>query len=82
VFREETKRKTERGRERKREKERRSSQFLAVRCRQIIIRIFMRRSGQEGGTTGRVQSNQLHACSLIRETARHDDQKLRLGSEA
>jgi hypothetical protein len=42
-----------------------------LRCRQIIIRILMRRSARK---EGRVQSNQLHACNLIRETARHDDQ--------
>jgi len=42
-----------------------------LRCRQDIIRILMRRSARK---EGRVQSNQLHACNLIRETARHDDQ--------
>jgi len=42
-----------------------------LRCRQsdIIIRIFMRRSARVG-KEGRVQSNQLHACNLIRETGK------------
>jgi hypothetical protein len=49
-----------------------------LRCRQILLGSLCgggRPGAQEGAKEGQVQSNQLHACNLIRETARrHDDQ--------